>query len=456
MKVSVVILAAGQGTRMKSTLPKILHTLAGKAMVEYALDIAGGVSAKPPVLVIGHGAEKVREQIGGRARYAIQEEQLGTAHAAAQAENLLDGEEGLVLIFYADMPLLRQETMARMVELQSINTGPLTILTVRAEDPRGFGRIVRSKDGQVNAIVEEAGAPAEVLEIRELNAGVYCCRADWLWAALKRIKVSPKGEYYLTDLVEIAAKEGGKVNAIVLDDESEAIGINTRIHLAEASAILRKRINEEWMLAGVTMIQPESVFIDATVEIGEDTTLWPNTYLRGKTSIGRGCEVGPDTIITDCDVAENCRIQMTVMEGASLEEGVVMGPFARLRKGARLGKGVHMGNFGEIKNSSLGADTRMGHFSYIGDATIGEGVNIGAGTVTCNFDGVNKNPTIIEDGVFIGSDTMLVAPVKIGKNSKTGAGAVVTKDVPPGTLVVGVPAKELKKVKDKQPDDARK
>jgi len=208
------------------------------------------------------------------------------------------------------------------------------------------------------------------------------------------------------------------------------------------------------MLAGVTMLQPETVFIDETVIIGEDTTIFPNTYLRGKTTIGGGCEIGPDTIITDCSIADHCRIQMAVMEGANLEEGVVMGPFARLRKGARLGKGVHMGNFGEIKNSSLGADTRMGHFSYIGDATIGDGVNIGAGTVTCNFDGVNKNPTVIEDGVFIGSDTMLVAPVRIGKNAKTGAGAVVTKDVPPGKLVVGVPAKVLKKKKEINSDDA--
>ncbi len=267
--------------------------------------------------------------------------------------------------------------------------------------------------------------------------------------ALRQIKVSPKGEYYLTDLVEIAAKEGGQVKALVLNDESEAIGINNRVHLAEAGAVLRRRINERWMLNGVSMVQPESVFIDDTVMIGEDTTLLPNTYLRGNTIIGKGCEIGPETIITDCAVSDNCRIQMAVMEGAELEEGVIMGPFARLRKGARLGRGVHMGNFGEVKNSTLGADTRMGHFSYIGDATIGESVNIGAGTVTCNFDGVNKNKTVIEDGVFIGSDTMLVAPVKIGKNSKTGAGAVVTKDVPANKLVVGVPAKELKDLKDK-------
>jgi bifunctional UDP-N-acetylglucosamine pyrophosphorylase/glucosamine-1-phosphate N-acetyltransferase len=447
--VSVVILAAGQGTRMKSNLPKILHPLAGKPMVDYALEIAAGISETPPVLVVGHGADHVRERVGERAIFAVQEKQLGTAHAVRSAEKLLAEADGLVLIYYADMPLLRRETLGKLVKMQGQNSGPLTILTVQAEDPRGFGRVVRSPAGTLQAIVEEASASEEILRIRELNAGVYCCRADWLWTALKQIKVSPKGEYYLTDLVEIASGEGGKVDALVLEDESEAIGINNRVHLAEAAAVLRRRINEKWMLNGVSMVQPESVFIDETVTIGEDTTLLPNTYLRGNTAIGKGCEIGPDTIITDCTVSDNCRIQMAVMEGAELEEGVVMGPFARLRKGARLGKGVHMGNFGEVKNSTLGPDTRMGHFSYIGDATIGEGVNIGAGTVTCNFDGVNKNRTVIEDGVFIGSDTMLVAPVKIGKNSKTGAGAVVTRDVPANKLVVGVPAKELKDLKEK-------
>jgi bifunctional UDP-N-acetylglucosamine pyrophosphorylase/glucosamine-1-phosphate N-acetyltransferase len=445
MDISVVILAAGQGTRMKSSLPKILHPLAGKPMVDYALELAAGVSTKPPVLVVGHGADQVREKVGDRARYAVQEEQLGTAHAVASAEELLKAEKGLILIFYADMPLLRSETIQKMVALQSKNSGPLTILTVAAEDPRGFGRILRDASGNIEAIVEEACATPEVLSIRELNAGVYCCRADWLWQALKRVKVSPKGEYYLTDLVEIASMDGSSVEALKTEDVSEAIGINNRIHLAEAGSVMRARINAKWMLNGVSMIQPESVYIDDTVVIGEDTILMPNTYLRGKTRIGKGCEIGPDTIVTDCQVSDNCRIQMAVMEGAELEEGVIMGPFARLRKGARLGRGVHMGNFGEVKNSTLGADSRMGHFSYIGDATIGEGVNIGAGTVTCNFDGVNKNPTVIEDGVFIGSDTMLVAPVKIGRNSKTGAGAVVTKDVPPNTVVVGVPARELKK-----------
>ncbi len=448
MDVSVVILAAGQGTRMKSSLPKILHPLAGKPMVEYALALAAGVSSEPPVLVVGHGAEQVRQMVGDRARYAVQDEQLGTAHAVACTEELLRGRQGLVLVFYADMPLLRSETFERMVEVQLKNTGPLTILTVQAVDPRGFGRIVRDPSGNIQAIVEEACATLEQQLIRELNAGVYCCRAEWLWQALKQVKVSPKGEYYLTDLVEIASTEGKQVEALKTEDESEAIGINNRVHLAEAGAVLRKRINEKWMLNGVSMVQPESVFIDETVTIGEDTTILPNTYLRGNTKIGSGCEVGPDTIITDCQVSDNCRIQMAVMEGAVLEEGVIMGPFARLRKGAHLGKGMHMGNFGEVKNSTIGADSRMGHFSYIGDATIGEGVNIGAGTVTCNFDGVNKNPTIIEDGVFIGSDTMLVAPVRIGRNSKTGAGAVVTKDVPPNKIVVGVPARELKSLKE--------
>jgi bifunctional UDP-N-acetylglucosamine pyrophosphorylase/glucosamine-1-phosphate N-acetyltransferase len=313
---------------------------------------------------------------------------------------------------------------------------------------------VRGPDRSVQAIVEEAAATPEQLSINELNVGAYCFRSDWLWEALERVPLSKKGEYYLTDTVELAVQAGLMVQALVSDDLIETIGINTRIHLAEAEAAMRARINRAHMLAGVTIVDPATTYIESGVTIGRDTIIWPNTYLQGKTSIGENCELGPETVVRDSKIENGCVVFKAVVEGAWLEEDVDMGPFAHLRKGAHLCKGVHMGNFGEVKDSVLGPGTKMGHFSYIGNATIGMDVNIGAGTITCNYDGVHKNPTEIGDGTFIGSDTMLVAPVKLGKRAKTGAGAVVTKDVPDDTLVVGVPARPIKKLNEAKDDKA--
>jgi bifunctional UDP-N-acetylglucosamine pyrophosphorylase/glucosamine-1-phosphate N-acetyltransferase len=438
---------------MKSSLPKVLHPICGQPMIEYALHAAWDASTEVPVIVIGHGAEPVREFLGDAARCVVQDPQLGTGHAVLQAEPLLSGRTDLVLVTYGDMPLLYPKTLIRLVEMQKQNTGPATILTVLTAAPRGFGRVVRGSEGNVQAIVEEATATDEQLSIKELNAGAYCFRADWLWGALDRIPVSKMGEYYLTDTVELAVQAGLPVQAIICDDLIETIGINTRVHLAEAEAAMRRRINEAHMLAGVTIVDPAAVYIEAGVTIGQDTVIWPNTHLRGDTVIGEGCVIGPETIITDSQIGNSCRILKSVLEGALLEEGVDMGPFARLRKGAHLCKGVHMGNFGEVKDSTLGPGTKMGHFSYIGNANIGRNVNIGAGTITCNFDGEHKYPTEIGEDVFIGSDTMLVAPVKLGARSHTGAGAVVTKDVPPDTLVVGVPARAIKKLERKMKKD---
>jgi bifunctional UDP-N-acetylglucosamine pyrophosphorylase/glucosamine-1-phosphate N-acetyltransferase len=320
------------------------------------------------------------------------------------------------------------------------------MLTNIAEDPRGFGRIVRDRQGNVQAIVEQVQATPEQLTIRELNTGVYCFRGDWLWDALERIPLSPKGEYYLTDLVGIAVSEGLSVRAIQADDPQEIIGINTRVHLAEATVIMQKRINRAWMLAGVTMIDPVSTYIEVGVSIGQDTVIWSNTHLQGETRVGQTCTLGPNTIIRDSQVGDRCEVFSSVLEQAVLEDDVGIGPFGHLRKGAHLAQGVHMGNFGEVKNSYLGPGTKMGHFSYLGDATIGSNVNIGAGTITCNFDGQKKHPTKIGADSFIGSDTMLVAPLTLGEGSHTGAGSVVTKDVPPKTLVVGIPARKIRKL----------
>lgn len=449
MNISAVILAAGMGTRMKSALPKVLHNLAGKPLVWHAIQAARQASGQVPVVVIGHGGEAVRQAVGEAGLFAIQEQQLGTGHAVLQAQDTVQEKTGLVLVTSGDMPLLTPESLTALITAQQENPGPISLLTVFAQDPRGFGRILRNEAGDVQAIVEEAEATPEQLTIHELNVGAYCFSAEWLWPALQRIPVSRTGEYFLTDLVEIAAAQELAVKALVLEDPAEAIGINTRVHLAEAEALLRARINRRWMLDGVSIIDPQSTYIEPGVRIGQDTVVWPNTYLGGDTVIGKECTLGPNTWIRDSQVGDQCQIFASVVERAQLENHVDVGPFSRLRKGTHLADHVHMGNFGETKNSYLGPGTKMGHFSYIGDATIGENVNIGAGTITANYDGENKNPTVIGANAFIGSDTMLIAPLKIGEGARTGAGSVVTKDVPPGTVVVGMPARAIQKIKPK-------
>ncbi|MBT3314817.1 MAG: bifunctional UDP-N-acetylglucosamine diphosphorylase/glucosamine-1-phosphate N-acetyltransferase GlmU [Anaerolineae bacterium] len=447
MKITSIILAAGQGTRMKSDLPKVLHPVCGKPMVWHALQAARVVSEEVPVMIIGHGADGVRDVIGSAARFVVQAERLGTGHAVQQAESTLKGDADLVLVSQSDMPLLTGDTLSKLVETQKANSGPMTMLTIIADDPRGFGRIVRADDGSVKAIVEEADATDAEKAIKELNVGAYCFDADWLWGALAEVPLSAKGEYYLTDTVALAVEAGLRVEAITLENAVEAIGVNNRIHLAEAEAGMRSRVNRGHMLKGITLIDPASTYIGMDVEIGQDTVIQPNTFLRGETKIGEGCEIGPNTIIIDCEIGDRCEILSSVLEKAILEDNVDMGPFARLRKGAYLSKGVHMGNFGEVKDSHLGKGVKVGHFSYIGNATIGAETNIGAGTITCNYDGENKHHTKIGEDVFIGSDTMLVAPLEIGDRARTGAGAVVTKNVKEDTLAVGMPARSIKKLK---------
>ena len=450
MKITAVLLAAGQGVRMRSDLPKVLHPIAGQAMILHALQAASQASTEKPVVIIGHGAETVRMAIADHAECVLQEQQLGTGHAVQQAESVLAGKADLILVTYADMPLLRAETLNKLVETQQNNTGPISLLTVISEDPRAFGRILRKADGSVQAIVEEAVATPQQLKIKELNAGAYCFSADWLWQTLRQIRVSPGGEYYLTDTIEVAVQAGLPVVPLVLEDLIETIGVNTRVQLAEAEAAMRRRINTMHMLAGVTMLDPDSTYIEAGVSIGKDTVIWPNTYLHSGTQIGERCVIGPNSIIHASQIGSGCKVLVSVLDGALLEDNVDVGPFARLRKGAHLCKGVHMGNFGEVKDSTLGQGTKMGHFSYVGNASIGPNVNIGAGTITCNYDGEHKHHTEIGEDVFIGSDTMLVAPLKIGNRSRTGAGAVVTKDVPDDTLVVGMPARAIRRLEKKK------
>lgn len=445
MTTASVILAAGLGKRMRSNLPKTLHPLLGKPIVFHALDAVLPYVDLAPVLVTGFGGEQVREELarayGSAVTFALQAEQLGTGHAVRSAEDQLRGKADMLLVTFGDMPMLRPETIERLIQIHRETGSTLTMTSVIGDLPRGFGRVVRSSDGSVQAIVEEAVATPEQLKIREYNISAYCFDAEWVWQNLGKLKPSPKGEFYITDLVAQAKAQACRVEAVVLEDPAEGLGINNRVDLADCERALRKRINQQWMLAGVSFLDPDTTTVEMDVTIGQDTVLYPNTHLRGRTSIGENCVIGPDTTLLHTSVGDNSVIQYSTAEKATVGSHVTMGPFCHLRSGAVLMDHVHLGNFGEVKDSTLGEHTKMGHFSYIGNALIGKDVNIGAGTITCNFDGKAKHLTEIGDETFIGSDTMLVAPLKIGKRAKTAAGAVVTHDVPDETLVVGVPAR---------------
>ncbi len=445
MTTIAIILAAGKGTRMVSDLPKVLFPLRGKTLIARAVSAATQACNQPPIVVVGPMADDVRAACGTGARFAVQAQQLGTGHAvnvAADTAKSLNAKA--IAVMYGDMPLLPAELLSALAVERERSGAAIAMLTLLADNPRGFGRIVRSAGGAVTAIVEELAATPEQLRIRELNVGVYCFDAAWLWPALERIQPNPrKGEYFLTDLVEIAVAEGRPVVAIPSDDADAFIGINTRADLADADAALRRQINRAWMLNGVSMVDPASVYIDDDVVLAPDVTVLPNTHLLGATRVGTGSVIGPNCVLRNAQIGRGCVVQQSSIEDSSLDDGADAGPFARLRGGARIGQGTHIGNFAEIKNSTLGPGVKMGHFSYLGDATVGAEANISAGVVTCNFDGQQKQPTTIGDGAFVGCDTMLVAPVTVGAGALTGAGAVVTHDVAPGERVVGVPARPL-------------
>ena len=444
-----VVLAAGMGTRMKSKHPKMLHTLAGRFLIDRCVETAVRVAGRPPVVVVGHGAELVHEAIGERARFVLQAERLGTGHAVLQAEAAV-GDAAQVIVTYGDMPLLTPETLHQLVHLRERTNAAVAMLTLISDTPRGFGRVIRDAQGErVLAVIEEVSCTPEQLAICELNVGAYCFDGAWLWPALKRIRPnSQKGEYFLTDLIALAVADDREVRAVVTDDRDECIGINTRVDLADAEAALRRRINRRHMLNGVTIVDPATTYIDDQVEIGADTVILPNTHLVGNTRIGSDCQIGPNSYVVASVIGDRVCVVQSMIEESRVADDVHIGPFSHLRPGAQVGSHVHIGNFAEIKNSTLGAGSHMGHFSYLGDATVGKGVNLGAGTITCNFDGVKKNRTVIGDHAFIGSDTLLVAPVTVGDRARTGAGAVVTRDVPEDTLAVGLPARVIRRLGD--------
>ena len=443
--VAAVILAAGQGTRMKSKRAKILHPVAGKPMVEYSVDAAAFAGASQTVLVIGHQGDQVRAALGERVIYVEQPQPRGTGDAVKYAAPVLQNQAAHVLVFYADMPLLKPETLRALIEKHLAARATLTMLTLVADDSMGFGRIVRDANGKPLRIVEEIEATPQEFAIKELNPGVYCFNADWLWKNLEQLTPSPKkGEYYLTDLLEMAVTQRVIIETETIHDVSQAIGINTRAHLAKAEQVMRDRIRERVMNDGATLLDPASTYIDADVVIGQDTVILPNTCLQGKTRVGADCRIGPNAIIRDSVIGDACKIGPSVIEESTLEAHVEMGPFCHLRPKSYLSKHVHLGNYAEVKNSRLGEHVHMGHFSYAGDADIGAHTNYSAGVITCNYDGKNKHRTVIGENVFIGSDSMLVAPLTIGDNARTGAGSVVTRDIPANALAVGVPARVIR------------
>ncbi len=444
--VEVIIMAAGLGTRMKSRTVKVLHRAAGRPLIDYVLDLASKVAGKPPVIVVGHQREAVQQHIGDRARYAFQEKQLGTGHAVQKALEKLDAKGKKILILSGDVPLTRPETLKQLIEEHERSGNALTLITMKLDVPALYGRIVRDAKGGVTKIVEAKDATEDELEIREVNAGIYLFEGQHLADNLRRLSTNnAQGEYYLTDLVAMLSGSGNRVGALLIDDPVEALGVNSRAELATVEEEIQRRVIDRLMSEGVTFRNPSTVVIDSMVAIGPDTVIYPFATLEGKTRVGTGCVIEPGVHLHNVTIGNDVHVKTgTVAEDAVIEDEATVGPYAHLRPGTQLGKHVKVGNFVETKKAILGEGTKASHLSYIGDAEIGADVNIGAGTITCNYDGVNKHKTIIEDGVFIGSDTQLVAPVRVGRGAYVGAGSTITKDVPPDSLALSrVPQKNI-------------
>ena len=433
----VVILAAGLGTRMKSGTIKILHRAAGRPIIDYVLDLAADLSPNPPVMVIGYQREAVQKSVGDRARYAVQEQQLGTGHAVLQAASLVDPGRR-VMILSGDVPLTRIETLRRLLEVHEREGNALTLLTMKPDDPAMYGRIVRDDNDAVRRIVEVKDATDEEKQIREVNAGIYVFNGEHLFENLRNLRPeNAQKEYYLTDLLSVIRDAGHRVGAVVADDPVEAVGVNSRQELAQVEGEIQRRVVQRLMAEGVTFRNPATVVIDSSVTIGADTVVYPFVTLEGTTRIGEGCVIDPGVHLNNVTVGDDVHLKTgTVAEDAIIEDEASVGPYAHLRPGTKLGRRVKVGNFVETKKAVFGEGAKASHLSYIGDADIGADVNIGAGTITCNYDGVRKHQTTIEDGAFIGSDSQLVAPVRIGRGAYVGAGSTITKDVPPDSLAL--------------------
>lgn len=447
-------MAAGLGTRMKSRRAKVLHELGGAPLIAYVVRAAQALEPRSIITILGHQAEEVERavlaEVGELASFVIQERQRGTGDAVESARRVLEDSDSLVLVLSGDVPMIRVETLQKLIEHHNSTGAACSILSVRLENPTGYGRIIRDESGAFRKIVEQRDATEEERQVREINSGIYCFEANALFEALR--KVEPKndqGEYYLTDVAEIILGSGGTVSVYLINDAREVSGVNTRAELAEFENLVRRSAIRRLMIeSGVTFIDPSHAYISAEAQIGRDTIIHPNVTIEGKTVIGEGCVIRAGARITNSRLGDNVVVKdHSVIVDSQVESNCSVGPFAHLRMNALLEEKATVGNFVEVKKSRLKRGAKAMHLTYLGDATIGERTNIGAGTVTCNYDGVNKHETIIEDDVKIGSDTMLVAPVRVGARSKTGAGSVVTKDVPPDSLVAGVPAEVKKKLK---------
>ncbi|MFB9273883.1 bifunctional UDP-N-acetylglucosamine diphosphorylase/glucosamine-1-phosphate N-acetyltransferase GlmU [Cohnella cellulosilytica] len=437
MNKMAIILAAGQGKRMKSKLYKVLHAVCGKPMVGHVLDAVRNAECDRTVVVVGHGAEAVKTALGDTVEYALQAEQLGTGHAVRQAEALLGAEDGVTVVTYGDTPLVTAETIRELIDHHIQQGAAATVLTADVAEPAGLGRIIRDPDGNVLKIVEQKDCSPEEAAIKEINTGTYCFDNRKLFSALSEVKNdNAQGEYYATDAIGILRDRGERIAASRCKDPVEATGVNDRVALGEAERLMRQRINEAHQANGVTIVDPANTYIEAGVAIGQDTIVYPGTFLRGSTSIGSDCAIGPSADLKDTIVGDGSTVRQTVAEGAEISEGCAVGPFAYLRPGTKLGRQVKVGDFVEIKNATIGEGSKVPHLSYVGDAIVGSGVNIGCGAITANYDGYNKSMTEIGDNAFIGSNANLIAPVKIGSGAYVVAGSTITHNVADNDLAV--------------------
>ena len=440
-----VILAAGKGTRMKSSRAKALFTLCGQSLAYYPIRTVRQAGIARVLLIVGHQAEAVRAAVGEGVEYAVQHPQLGTGHALMCAEEALRGFTGTVFVHCVDVPLLPVALLEELLRQHRAGGNAATMLTARVAAPGGYGRVIRTASGTVARIVEARDATPAELAVKEINAATYCFEAPFIFDVLHELTPdNDQHEYYLTDVIERILQRGKKVGAVVAPDESMIAGINDRVQLAEAEAYLRQQIRLTHMRNGVTLLDPASTFIDEDVTIGQDTTIYPFTLITAGTRIGENCEIGPATQLLGATIEDGATVLSSRIEHSLIRAGAQIGPFSRLRANCEIGAGAQVGNYSELKNTRVGARSKVHHVGYLGDTTLGEGVNIGAGTITCNYDGRHKHPTSIGDGAFIGSGSLIVAPIEIGERALTGAGSVVTKDIPAGKVAFGVPAKIIR------------
>ena len=440
-----VILAAGQGTRMKSKLYKVLHPVCGMPMVEHVTNNVQQLGVEKIVTIVGHGAEKVQQQLGEKSEYALQAEQLGTAHAVQQAASMIEGLPGTTLVVCGDTPLIRPETMQALLDHHGETAAKATILTAIAENPTGYGRILRDEAGSVSKIVEQKDASPEEQQVKEINTGTYCFDNEALFEALKLVSNNNvQGEYYLPDVIEILQKQGQVVAAHATDSFDETLGVNDRVALSEAERIMRGRIAEKHMRAGVTIIDPATAYISAEAQIGADTIIQPNVTIEGNTVIGEDCIITSNSHISNSIIGSRTEIRSSHVYDSKVGEDTAVGPFAHLRPETELGNEVKIGNFVEVKKSTVGNSSKVSHLSYIGDAIIGTNVNVGCGSITVNYDGKDKHLTTIEDDSFIGCNSNLVAPVTVGKGSFVAAGSTISKDVPADSLAIARARQENK------------